>query len=125
MTPGDGPVRTRWRTVAVRRHVPTTLSEADSKALLAAPRRAGAARAARARPPTRPLAAADELGYPVVAKLCGDAIAHKTERGLVRLGLADADAVRPAADRAAGRRPARRRRRRRAGGPDGHAATAS
>jgi succinyl-CoA synthetase beta subunit len=38
-------------------------------------------------------AAADELGYPVVVKLCGDAIAHKTERGLVRLRLADADAV--------------------------------
>jgi len=32
-------------------------------------------------------AAADELGLPAVAKLCGDAIAHKTERGLVRLGL--------------------------------------
>jgi acetyltransferase len=30
-------------------------------------------------------------------KLCGDAIAHKTERGLVRLGLADAAAVRSAA----------------------------
>jgi succinyl-CoA synthetase beta subunit len=41
--------------------------------------------------------AADELGYPVVAKLCGDAIAHKTERGLVRLRLGDADAVRRAA----------------------------
>ncbi|MEY3618998.1 MAG: hypothetical protein RL726_1696, partial [Actinomycetota bacterium] len=29
--------------------------------------------------------AAVEIGLPVVAKLCGDAIAHKTERGLVRL----------------------------------------
>jgi acyl-CoA synthetase (NDP forming) len=35
--------------------------------------------------------AADEIGYPVVAKLGGDAIAHKTERGLVRLGLGSAD----------------------------------
>jgi acetyl-CoA synthetase (ADP-forming) len=43
------------------------------------------------------VAAADELGYPVVVKLCGDAIAHKTERGLVRLRLADADAVESAA----------------------------
>ncbi len=43
------------------------------------------------------VAAADAVGYPVVAKLAGDAIAHKTERGLVRLGLADADAVRQAA----------------------------
>jgi acetyl-CoA synthetase (ADP-forming) len=41
--------------------------------------------------------AAAELGFPVVAKLCGDAIAHKTERGLVRLGLGDAEAVRGAA----------------------------
>ena len=41
--------------------------------------------------------AADAIGYPVVAKLLGDAIAHKTERGLVRLGLTDADAVRTAA----------------------------
>lgn len=38
------------------------------------------------------LAAAD-LGFPVVLKLCGDAIAHKTERGLVRLRLTDAIAV--------------------------------
>jgi acetyl-CoA synthetase (ADP-forming) len=47
--------------------------------------------------PEEAAAAADELGYPVVAKLCGDAIAHKTERGLVRLGLRDAGAVREAA----------------------------
>jgi len=44
------------------------------------------------------VAAADELGHPVVAKLNGEGIAHKTERGLVRLNLADADAVRQAAD---------------------------
>ena len=41
--------------------------------------------------------AARELGYPVVVKACGAAIAHKTERGLVRLELADDDAVRNAA----------------------------
>ncbi|CAN5775934.1 hypothetical protein BH24ACT3_BH24ACT3_04310 [soil metagenome] len=33
----------------------------------------------------------------MVAKLCGDSIAHKTERGLVRLGLTTADAVAVAA----------------------------
>ena len=43
------------------------------------------------------VAAADALGYPVVVKLCGEAIAHKTERGLVRLRLGDAAAVRVAA----------------------------
>jgi acetyl-CoA synthetase (ADP-forming) len=73
-----------------------TMSEADSKALLStyglpfAPERlvSGADDAADA---------ARELGFPVVAKLCGDRIAHKSERGLVRLGLSDEAAVREAA----------------------------
>ena len=74
----------------------STLSEHASKALVASygvplPREALAADAAAA------VRAAERLGYPVVAKLCGDAIAHKTERNLVRLGLADAEAVRVAA----------------------------
>ncbi|MEZ5229670.1 MAG: acetate--CoA ligase family protein [Acidimicrobiales bacterium] len=42
------------------------------------------------------VSAADQVGYPVVVKLNGDAIAHKTERGLVRLSLGDAAAVRTA-----------------------------
>lgn len=72
-----------------------TLSEADSKELLArfgvpfAPERLVA-------DPEAAVDAAEALGYPVVAKLCGDHIAHKTERGLVRLGLDDPDAVRRA-----------------------------
>ena len=41
--------------------------------------------------------AARTLGFPVVLKLCGDAIAHKTERGLVRLGLRDEAQVETAA----------------------------
>lgn len=40
---------------------------------------------------------AGRIGFPVALKLCGAAIAHKTERDLVRLGLADAAAVRAAA----------------------------
>jgi len=70
----------------------TTLSEAASKALLAeygvpmAPEREVHTAAAAA-------AGAAELGFPVVVKLCGDAIAHKTERGLVKLRLGDAAAV--------------------------------
>lgn len=73
-----------------------TLSEAESTRLLAdhgvpfAPERL-------VPDPDGAVAAADDLGYPVVAKLNGDRIAHKTERGLVRLGLADPDAVRRAA----------------------------
>jgi acetate---CoA ligase (ADP-forming) subunit beta len=43
------------------------------------------------------VAAAGAVGYPVVVKLGGDGIAHKTERGLVRLGLGSADQVRDAA----------------------------
>lgn len=73
-----------------------TLSESDSKALLgplgvpfAPEKKVTTAEAA--------VAAADDLGYPVVVKLGGDAIAHKTERGLVRLRLGDAVSVRNAA----------------------------
>jgi acetyl-CoA synthetase (ADP-forming) len=73
-----------------------TLSEHDSKALLAefgiplVDERIVAT-------PADAAAAAGDLGFPVVAKLCGDRIAHKTERGLVRLNLADAGAVEAAA----------------------------
>ena len=74
----------------------TTLSESDSKALLAGFGLPVVAERLVADVDEAPRAA-DELGYPVVVKLCGDRIAHKTERGLVRLGLADADAVRSAA----------------------------
>lgn len=37
--------------------------------------------------------AAEAIGYPVVLKLAGQGIAHKTERGLVRVGLGDAATV--------------------------------
>ncbi len=47
--------------------------------------------------PLEAVDAAEAIGYPVVAKLAGDNIAHKTERGLVRLGLADGPAVERAA----------------------------
>ena len=73
-----------------------TLSERASKDLLAAyglplaPERVAPDTEAAA-------AAAAELGYPVVLKLSGEGIAHKSERGLVRLGLADPTAVHEAA----------------------------
>ena len=73
-----------------------TLSETASKALLSGygvpvvdERIVETADAARE--------AAAELGFPVVCKLGGDAIAHKTERGLVRLDLGDGAAVHRAA----------------------------
>lgn len=40
------------------------------------------------------VAAAGRMGYPVVLKVDSPDILHKTEAGIVRLGLADADAVR-------------------------------
>jgi acetyl-CoA synthetase (ADP-forming) len=73
-----------------------TLSEADSKELLATfgvpfptERVVSTADAA--------VDAATEIGFPVVVKLGGDAIAHKTERGLVRLGLGSTEQVAAAA----------------------------
>ncbi|HZS84636.1 MAG TPA: acetate--CoA ligase family protein [Stellaceae bacterium] len=46
--------------------------------------------------PGEAVAAAAALGYPVALKLESPDILHKTEAGVVRLGLADADAVRRA-----------------------------
>jgi acyl-CoA synthetase (NDP forming) len=78
-------------------HPTTTLSERASKALLADHGIPVAAERVVS-DATSAGDAADELGYPVVAKLNGDTIAHKTERGLVRLRLADRPAVVAAAD---------------------------
>jgi acyl-CoA synthetase (NDP forming) len=76
---------------------PRTLSEAQSKSLLA---RYGVPFADEriATDVAEATAAAEALGYPVAVKLNGESIAHKTERGLVRLGLPDGEAVRRAAE---------------------------
>ena len=74
-----------------------TLSEADSKALLAAHGVPVAAEHLATDPDAAVAAAASLGGGPVAVKLCGEHIAHKTERGLVRLNVAGADAVRAAA----------------------------
>ena len=74
-----------------------TLSEADSKELVRAfgvvvPDEEVVADAEAA------VNASNSIGLPVVMKLVGDAIAHKSERGLVRLNLGDSDSVRGAAE---------------------------
>jgi acetate---CoA ligase (ADP-forming) subunit beta len=51
----------------------------------------------RAATPDEAVAAAGALGFPVVVKLHGARVTHKTERGLVRLDLATPNAVREAA----------------------------
>ncbi len=72
--------------------VTRTLSEHASKEIVAA----YGVRLARERvvlDPAAAVAAAIEIGFPVVLKLAGDAIAHKTERNLVRVGVPDAASV--------------------------------
>ncbi|MBI5088991.1 MAG: acetate--CoA ligase family protein [Actinobacteria bacterium] len=74
----------------------TTLSEPASKAVL---RQYGVPLADEREVDSAAEAveAAQAIGFPVVVKLSGDAIAHKTERGLVRLRLADPTSVEQAA----------------------------
>jgi acetyl-CoA synthetase (ADP-forming) len=73
-----------------------TLSEADSKVFLSefnihfAPE-------VLATTADEAVLAAVSVGLPVAVKLCGENISHKTERGLVRLGLSDASSVHEAA----------------------------
>ena len=74
-----------------------TLSEAASKEIL---RGYGVpfAKESVASTVQQAVAAAESMGYPVVVKLGGDSIAHKTERGLVRLKLSSAEMVRAASE---------------------------
>ncbi len=74
-----------------------TLSERDSKELLAA---YGVPFAPEhlATTPQGAAQAANEVGFPVAIKLCGDNIAHKTERGLVKLNIGDASSAHAAAE---------------------------
>lgn len=79
-----------------------TLSEAASKEIL----RTFGVPFAKERVVTtaeQAVSAAEEIGFPVVVKLGGDSIAHKTERGLVRLKLSSADMVRTAAQELLGK----------------------
>jgi acetyltransferase len=66
----------------------TTLSEAASKQLLV-PYGVPFAKEQVCATASQAIAAAEAIGYPVVIKLSGDHIAHKTERGLVRLNIAN------------------------------------
>ncbi len=81
-----------------------TLSEHDSKKLLATYGASFAAEAT-AQDETAAVRAAATIGYPVVMKLVGERLAHKSERGLVRLGVADdASAMHAARELLAARR---------------------
>ena len=70
----------------------STLSEADSKRLIS-PHGVPFAQEIICVDAIEAVAAAEKIGYPVVIKVSGDSIAHKTERGLVKLHLKDAEQV--------------------------------
>ena len=72
-----------------------TLNELESKYIL---RRYGVpvARDRAVQSEKEALEAAEELGFPLVLKGCGWKLTHKSERGLVHLGLRDPEALRSA-----------------------------
>ena len=74
-----------------------TLSESESKNLIA-PFGIPFARERVCSNAEDAVHAANSIGYPVVVKVSGDQIAHKTERGLVKLNLISADQVRQACE---------------------------
>jgi acyl-CoA synthetase (NDP forming) len=85
----------------------TTLSEAESKALLS---RYGVKFLPEALvvSPAEAIAFAQEFAAPMALKLCGSNIAHKSERGLVHLGVVGPEAISrsfkpPSSDRFASR----------------------
>ncbi len=73
------------------------LSEFESKQLLAS-HGVMVSRDKLAHSADEAVAAATDIGGPVAVKLCGRSLAHKSERGLVRLGLDNPDGVRFAAE---------------------------
>lgn len=74
------------------------INERDAKQILKA---AGipVTREVRVTSPAEAARAAREIGYPVVLKAVSDDIPHKTEHGLVAVGLADETALKAAAER--------------------------
>ena len=85
----------KWRAKAARLSQPTALNEAESKQLLAAygitlPRETSALDVEAA------VAAANEIGYPVVLKGISAGIPHKSDAGLVFLNLQNEGEVRVA-----------------------------
>lgn len=80
---------------AARSRGERALSEHDSKRIVAA-YGVPATREAVVRTAAEAVRAARRLGYPVALKACAAGEAHKTERGLVALGLDDDRAVRMA-----------------------------
>ena len=94
--PADTEFARRWRARAAALDGPTALNEVESKPLLGdygiplPPERF-------VQTPDDAVTAAQAIGFPVVLKAVSAALPHKSDAGLVRLNLADAEAVRQAA----------------------------
>ena len=80
---------------AVRRQSRTVLTEPESKQLLAA-YGIPTVKTVIAQTLEAAVAAAEDIGYPIVLKLYSETITHKTDVGGVQLNLRDAEAVRTA-----------------------------
>ncbi len=94
---GQAGEMTAEQTEAAKALAGGALSEYDSKGLV----RAFGVSTTREEPAAdaeAAVAAAERIGYPVALKVNSADILHKTEAGAIRLGLADADAVRQAFD---------------------------
>ena len=72
-----------------------SLDEYESKKILAA-YGIPTAREIPAADPAEAVAAADRIGFPVALKICAPGAAHKTEQGLLELGINDAVALQEA-----------------------------
>ena len=90
--PGNAKLIAEWKARAQKLSKPTALNEANSKALLAAYGIHAPAEKVVATP-EEAVTAAREIGFPVVLKAVASSVPHKSDAGLVLLGLADADAV--------------------------------
>ncbi|MGE0652433.1 MAG: acetate--CoA ligase family protein, partial [Alphaproteobacteria bacterium] len=88
-----GEVVKRLRAAAANAKNPVTLSEPDSKALIAA-YGIPVAREEIAADPDAAVAAAERIVYPVVLKAVSADLPHQTEAGAVLVGIKDAAAVR-------------------------------
>jgi acetyltransferase len=93
---GEATLIAAWTARAGKLANPTALNEAESKSLLAAYGIAAPAEKVVSTP-EEAVVAARAIGFPVVLKAVASAVPHKSDAGLVLLGLADSEAVLSAA----------------------------
>jgi acetyltransferase len=95
--PVDGPGRVSGIITAAQQQNRTILTEHESKQILEA-YEIPVTRTKLAMTPEQAVAAAAQIGYPVVVKLHSQTVTHKSDKGGVKLDLANAESVRAAFD---------------------------